>query len=86
MSEMTVKFMLNFLLVFAATTCADICWTKYMLEVQKKRAFLAASWSAAIIAMGAFTLISYLSDRWLLVAAILGSFTGTYFTVKKESK
>lgn len=74
----------QFAAVFCATTLGDICWTKYFIEVGKKRELAAANWSAAIIAMGAFTVISYNVNHWLALAAMAGSWFGTYITVRHE--
>lgn len=74
----------QFLAVFIATFIADVCWTKYFLEVGKHRELPAANWSAAIIAIGAFTVISYTINHWLTLAAIFGSWFGTWWTVRRE--
>lgn len=79
-----LHFTLQFILVFIACTIGDICWTKYFLEVAKKREYQAANWSAAIIAMGAFTVISYNTNHWLALASIGGSWFGTWITVRRE--
>lgn len=86
MDNSVLLFCLKFILVFVLTTCADIAWTMYMAEVQKMRALRAGLWSTAIVAMGAITFISYMENRWLLIAALLGSFFGTYITVLKMRK
>ena len=62
----------------------DICWTKYFLYVAKHKALPAAVWGSLIMIFGAFTTINYIEDKTLLVAAILGGFIGTYFTVRRE--
>jgi len=78
------------LLVFGAVVLIDIVWTKYIAEVGAKRAAHAAFWSALIIAIGAFTTLSYVEDRTTLIPAIVGAFVGTYLAVwfdkRKEQK
>lgn len=73
--------MIRFALVFLAVALADVCWTKYMQKVAEKLAHASAFWSAAIIALGAFTVTEYVQDRWLIVAAILGAYVGTWVTL-----
>jgi hypothetical protein len=79
-----MSFYLAFPLVFMATFLADVCWTKYMIHVNKHNPLAAANWSTAIIFMGAFTVISYNTNHWLIIAAGLGSWAGTYLTVRRE--
>ena len=74
----------SFPAVFCATFIADVCWTKYFIEVGKHREIHAANWSAAIIAMGVFTVISYNANHWLAIASISGSWFGTWWTVRRE--
>lgn len=76
--------MWNWVLVFVAMMGADFAWTKYTLGVAAKDAFGAASWSAVIVGCGAFTVVSYTTNRWLLIPALLGAFIGTYLAVLKE--
>ena len=57
-----------------------------MLAVSQKGALAAANWSASIIAVGAFTVVSYNVNHWLVIAAVIGSWTGTYLTVCRENK
>lgn len=80
---------MKYLLVFLAVAFVDIVWTKYIAEVSAKRALRAASWSALIIAMGAFTTLQYVHDNTMLVPAIAGAFVGTFWAVwhsKQEQK
>jgi hypothetical protein len=56
-----------------------------LVEVGKRRAMRSALWASAIMACGSFVTVSYVGDRSLIVAAILGAFVGTYFVVRRES-
>ncbi len=62
---------------------ADVCWTRYFLEVAAKRAVLAGAWSGAIVAFGAVAVVHYVHDPLAILAAVAGSFLGTYVTVKR---
>jgi hypothetical protein len=77
-----MSFPLQFLLVTCALFLVDVCWARYIAKVGEGKALPAATWSALIMLCGAFATISYLHDRRLLAAAILGAFLGTYTSVR----
>jgi hypothetical protein len=79
----------DFTVVFAATAAADGCWTRYMQSVKKGCAIPSAIWSAAIIVVGAISIIEYTRDSLYVIPAALGAFIGTYVsmvTTPKELK
>jgi hypothetical protein len=77
-----VNFALQFVLVAAAMFAVDVCWARYIAKVGEGRALPAANWSALIMLCGAFATISYLHDRRLLAAAIVGGWLGTFTSVR----
>jgi hypothetical protein len=77
-----MTFSVQFALVFFSLVAVDTCWTLYIAKVNEGKALAAATWSAAIMACGAFASISYIHDNRLLVAAVLGGWVGTYGTVR----
>lgn len=79
-----MTFALNFALVLVMPCAVDFFWTKYTIEVAKRRAFRAALCSAAIAGFGAFGVISYIDDKRLLPAAVIGYFVGTWIAVGRE--
>lgn len=79
-------FGLQFFLVFLSLIAVDICWTFYIANVNAKHAVKAALWSASIMLCGAFATISYVHDKRLLTAAILGALVGTFAAVKISGK
>ena len=83
-----MAFALKFILVMLSMVLADICWTMYFIEVDKRRPVPAGIWGSAIMIFGAITTVNYVGDHRLLIAAILGSFIGTagtvYYKKKKE--
>jgi hypothetical protein len=76
-----MTFAIQFFLVALAMAVADWCWTKYMMHASAHRAAWAAHWSTAIIAVSAFTVTSYVADKRLVVAALIGAWLGTYYAV-----
>ena len=77
-----MSFELQFALVFFALIVVDFCWTFYIAKVAEGKAVAAATWSALIMVIGAFTTISYLEDKRLLIAAIIGAWVGTFLAVR----
>jgi hypothetical protein len=77
---------MTYLLVFLASVAADVCWTMYFLEVGKARAARAATWSALIVACGAFSIVEYAHDPKYILAAVFGCWVGTYGTMKWGKK
>lgn len=76
-----IPFILKFLLVMLAMIIADICWTVYFIKVEERRAIASGIWSALIIIASAFTTTSYVEDKSLIPAAVIGAFIGTAGTV-----
>jgi hypothetical protein len=79
-------YILKFLGVFFSMFLVDLCWAKYFIYVGKHKALPAATWGSLIMIFGAFTTINYVEDRSLLIAAVIGGFTGTYVVVQREAK
>lgn len=81
-----MTYLLSFTGVFASMFLVDLCWTKYFIYISKHNPLKAASWGSMILLFGAFTTMNYIEDRTLIIAAALGGFVGTYFTVQREKK
>jgi len=83
-------FILKFLLVMVAMIAADVCWTMYFIETEKRRSVPAGLWGAAILLFGSLVTMNYVEDHRLLIAAVIGSFIGVAGTIeykkRKESK
>ena len=60
----------------------DIAWAMYVIKVDKRDAVRAGAWSSLIMVFGSYVAISYIGDHKFIIAAVLGSFIGTYITVK----
>jgi len=77
-----MEFILRFIFVFIISALGDVFWTLYFIEIEKRNAFKAALWGAIIMLIVGTTIINYDFSHYLLIAAVLGGFVGTYFTVK----
>lgn len=76
----------KFLGVMAAMILADICWTYYFIKVEERKSLAAGMWSALIIVFGMFSVINYIDDRTLTIAAIIGAGLGTYIAVEMKRR
>lgn len=71
-------------LTFISMLACDVCWSKYTLNAAAKRAHAAAFWSVGIMLTGAFAVLGYTHDQWLLIPAASGAWIGTFLTVRGE--
>lgn len=77
-----MDFALAYLGVMLATAVLDVCWTMILIETEKRHALKAAFWSTLIILSNALVITSYVHNKWLISAAVIGAFIGTYGTIK----
>lgn len=66
--------------LFVLYIVIDFAWAMYISTIAHKHYFKASVWSAIIMGLGAFGVISYIENKWLLIPAILGGAVGTYLT------
>ena len=76
-----MEYIIKFILVALAMIVADVCWTYYFIKVEERKAIAAGIWSALIIVASSFITTSYVEDRSLVPAAVIGAFIGTAGTV-----
>ena len=69
-----------------AMILADVCWTYYFIKVEERKAIPAGIWSSLIIIASSFITTSYVEDRSLIIAAVIGAFIGTAGTVYFKNK
>jgi hypothetical protein len=79
---MDYVFILKFISVIIAVALTDMCWALYFIKIGEKKPVHSAVWASFLMLFGAFTTISYMGNKELIIAAIIGAFIGTYFTVK----
>lgn len=81
---LTLDYWLRFGAVVIMMALVDICYAKYTLTVANLQAVRAAGWASAIIGCSSFITVSYVGDKTLVIAAIIGAFIGTYLVVSRE--
>jgi hypothetical protein len=74
----------KFAIVMVCMFAVDACWTYYTLAVQDKKALQSGLWSVGIMLTGSLVTVSYIEDRTYIVAAAIGAFAGTYYTVNRN--
>jgi hypothetical protein len=79
-----MPYALKFLMVMVSVGLADVCYVYYFLSVTARRPFRAGLWSMAVLGLFANSTISYVGDNTLLIAALLGGFLGTYYSVRND--
>lgn len=85
-----MDYAFKFVEVMLAMAATDVCWAYYFIKVDERRAIGAGLWAVTLFICGATVTANYVNDKSLIIAAALGSFLGTYGTIKykkyKESK
>ena len=74
--------MWNLFFVFIATAVIDWLYGLYILYSAQRAALKAAFVSVALALIGAYVFISFVNNKWTIVADALGAFTGTYLSIK----
>lgn len=72
-------------LVFVLTAFVDLAWAFYIRTLATDAGIKAAIWSSVIVLCGAFSMISYVEDRWMLLPAVAGAFVGTLLCKRVET-
>lgn len=69
--------------VFIAMTALDFVWAEYTKAVAAKRPVRAALTASCIIALSGVVTTQYVENHYLLVAAVMGAFCGTYLAMRR---
>lgn len=70
------------ILIFILDLVVAFAWTECIKSIEKRDAKTSAAWAGFITLSGAFTIINYTANNWLLIPAVLGASLGTYLSVK----
>lgn len=76
--------MREWIITFVSVLVINILYTRYLKAVQKNLPFVASSWSASITIISGIVAINYINNHWLLIPSCLGSFAGTYISMKTQ--
>ena len=71
-----------YVVVFILSFCVNLFYALYVMNVAKRKLFMAAIFGELVVLCGAFITINYVKDNFLLVPLIGGGFLGTLLSVK----
>lgn len=71
--------------VFFATVIVDLAWSLYIRFLAKDKIVSASVFSSLIILLGAFSTLSYIDNRWMILPAAVGAFVGTLISKRVET-
>lgn len=71
-----------FILIFLVDLSVAFAWTECVKAVAERKVIGATLWSGFITSSGAFTIISYTHNNWLIIPAVVGGMIGTYLSIK----
>lgn len=69
-------------LVAIAMTGVDFLFAEYTKSCADRKAFKASLFAAGLILVSGFVTTSYVHDPWLLIPVMVGSFMGTWISIK----
>ena len=81
-----IDYLIKFFTVLVAMAAVDVCWTYYFIKIDERKEVGAGIWAVILLLFSAFVTTNYVDDKSLIIAAALGSFFGTYYTVKYKKK
>lgn len=68
--------------VFMVDLVVAFAWAQCIKSIREERAIESSLWAGFITLCGAFSIISYTNNKWLLIPAVIGTILGTYLSVK----
>jgi hypothetical protein len=81
-----MSYFISWISVFIAIALADVCWTFYFIKIEERKSLAAGIWGAGVYLCGAFAVVSYTTDRSLIIPAVLGAILGTWATVEYKKR
>ena len=71
-----------FLLIVLVMILADICWVFYFINIDERNSVKSGLWGIMVYVCSAVSIANYIDNNVYIVAAVLGSFIGTYISVE----
>lgn len=72
--------------VFLTAFVLDVFWALYIRRTAEGRAEQAGLYAAALMLLGAYNTMSFMSQPWLLAPIAAGAWLGTYTVVRFEHR
>ena len=74
--------MIDYIITFFSIFLLDIVYTYYLRCVASNNVWGASFWSVSCYLLGTVAVISYTTNHWLVIPAIVGAFFGTFAGMK----
>ena len=81
----TVNLLYEIAVSFISMTLLDLIWVKYTHAMMQHRALAAGSWAMGITLCMTVMTITFVSNPWMIIPTVAGSFVGTYIATKGEA-
>lgn len=78
--------MADFILVFLAMCCVDVCWALYNRRSNQGKALQAGLFSMGIVTFSSFTTIRVVDNHYNVIAAAAAGLLATWVTVHFDHK
>ena len=78
--------MIDYIVTFFSIFLLDIVYTYYLRCVANDNGLGASFWSVACYLLGSVAVISYTTNHWLIIPAVIGAFCGTYLGMKIKKR
>lgn len=72
------------LLCFGSALVLDVVWALYTRHCAEGKRFVSSLCAAALMGITGYVTVQYTHDPWLLPAAVLGAFAGTWLGLTKR--
>ena len=77
---------MDYIVTFFSIFLLDIVYTYYLRCVANDNVLGASFWSVACYILGSVAVISYTTNHWLVIPAVVGAFCGTYAGMKLKKR
>ena len=70
---------------FSSMMLLDLIWVKYTHAMMQHRALAAGIWAMGITLCMTVMTITFVTNPWMIIPTVAGSFVGTYIATKWEA-
>lgn len=81
-----MPFAARFAICFVIAVVVDAFWALYLRRAGEGHAAKTAHYATLLMALGMYNTDSWLHDKRLIPAVLVGGWIGTYFTVRHDAK
>lgn len=76
--------LITWISLFVVYLLIDILYTQYVMAIAKLNAFWASNISVLLYILTAYGTIEYVQNYWNIIPIVIGSWLGTYVTLRYE--